>query len=985
MEILAALQEKLPNAPLVKPEHLGTLHTLHDIVAFLSTGANAFPTPVMRTPPKTDDVMFSGPATVAIEKIAFVGPDSKTSFPPVPAYRAMPDLDTTLSELLAPRTEQLGPIRPQAATDSNLISVRNPIPSTMTPPRSAPNVGSPGVQDGMPSEPSRTSVMAIHVENVDRSILQAIDLDLASGRPRLPLPEGCEIWVVGQANDSFTLELVTALGSTKFQVKQYPWLDPDFAKPTGTPAALILVAPASPGNTPLNRLGFRWMQFTGVKLRQNVRQISATLIATVARLDGEFGLGELDPATDPTIGGLAGLIKTARLEWPELSVKAIDLAAKFADQAPRDAAAAVVDELLLAGPTEVGIAAKHRCTLELARTTRRTVTSGPVLNSKDVVLITGGARGVTAEVAIALADAYKSTIILTGRTPLPTTAEPSWLRSLTDEPAMKRAIAEHLGAAGSPKSVGEFFNKTLSQREVTRTIASIERTGAKVAYFPVNVANGRQIADLIHQAKMKFGPVTALVHGAGVIADKRIEDLTPEQFDAVYSTKVDGLRNLLDLLAHQDLKAILLFSSTTARFGRIGQLAYAVANEVLNKTAQVEARRRPKSRVVAINWGPWEGGMVTPALRKLFESEGVGLIPLQEGGQFAVQELAAAGKAVEVIALGKPGRMPRAGYAAPGSGSQRPAATPQPTANITNLSQVGPPTSSPPAPELSLVFERVLDVQSHSVLKSHVLDGRAVLPMALHLEWLAHAALHNNPGLVFHGVNDLRITHGVMVEDGVSANLKAYVGKAVKNDKFFTVPVELRGKRRDGRDAIHSRAELVLAAALPKAPSPETTPLINPYPHSVEEVYKHFLFHGPDLHGIEKIDGHSDMTFVASAYPAPAPSDWFTNPLRGAWVADPLVIDASFQMMILWSFAQHGAGSLPCFAGRYRQYRRAFPTGPVKIIIRVTRDNGSFARADIDYLDSEGLVIAQVQDYECVIDRQLDQAFRRNQLTPKAK
>src|SRR5262249_41257371 len=142
--------------------------------------------------------------------------------------------------------------------------------------------------------------------------------------------------------------------------------------------------------------------------------------------------------------------------------------------------------------------------------------------------------------------------------------------------------------------------------------------------------------------------------GAGVLADRRIEDLTAEQFDHVYATKVDGLRNLLELLTNEELKALVLFSSTTARFGRTGQLAYAAANEVLNKTAQVEARRRPGCRVVSINWGPWEGGMVTPGLRKMFEAEGVGLIPLADGAAFLVQELNAAGKAVEVIALGKP-------------------------------------------------------------------------------------------------------------------------------------------------------------------------------------------------------------------------------------------------------------------------------------------------------------------------------------------
>src|SRR5207253_8599778 len=132
----------------------------------------------------------------------------------------------------------------------------------------------------------------------------------------------------------------------------------------------------------------------------------------------------------------------------------------------------------------------------------------------------------------------------------------------------------------------------------------------------------------------------------------RIENLTPDQFDYVFNTKVDGARHLLDLLSGEDLKAVVLFGSTTGRFGRVGQAAYAAANEVLNKIAQVEARRRPGARVVCLNWGPWEGGMVTPALRKVFEAEGIGLIPLVEGAAFLIHELNAAGHSVEVVALG---------------------------------------------------------------------------------------------------------------------------------------------------------------------------------------------------------------------------------------------------------------------------------------------------------------------------------------------
>jgi hypothetical protein len=287
--------------------------------------------------------------------------------------------------------------------------------------------------------------------------------------------------------------------------------------------------------------------------------------------------------------------------------------------------------------------------------------------------------------------------------------------------------------------------------------------------------------------------------------------------------------------------------------------------------------------------------------------------------------------------------------------------------------------------ELDPTFDRTLDVSTHPVLRSHVLDGRAVLPMALHMEWLAHAALHGNPGLVFHGFNDLRITHGIMVEEGAAAQLKVLAGKPRKSEGVYLVPVELRGRRRDGRDAIHSRAEVVLASALPTAPTVDRLPDVQPYPHPVSEVYRYFLFHGPALQGIEKIEGLAENAFVGTSYPAPPPAEWFQAPLRTTWVADPMVVDVAFQFMILWSFAQHGSGSLPCFAGRYRQYRRAFPIGPTRIAIRVTRDNGSFARADIDFLDADGSLVARMQDYECVIDRQLDQAFRRNQLSPKVK
>ena len=126
----------------------------------------------------------------------------------------------------------------------------------------------------------------------------------------------------------------------------------------------------------------------------------------------------------------------------------------------------------------------------------------------------------------------------------------------------------------------------------------------------------RRVNTLLQSIRQEHGPIRGIIHGAGVLADRLITDKTREQFAMVYGTKVSGLRSLLEATSGDDLRFIVLFGSTTGRFGRSGQVDYAVANEVLNKLAQAEARRRANCRCVSINWGPWDGGMVTPAPEK---------------------------------------------------------------------------------------------------------------------------------------------------------------------------------------------------------------------------------------------------------------------------------------------------------------------------------------------------------------------------------
>src|SRR5262249_12891399 len=129
-------------------------------------------------------------------------------------------------------------------------------------------------------------------------------------------------------------------------------------------------------------------------------------------------------------------------------------------------------------------------------------------------------------------------------------------------------------------------------------------------------------------------------------------------------------------------------------------------------------------------------------------------------------------------------------------------------------------------------------------------------------------------------------------------------GKAVRRDGFYLTPVELRTVKANGREVLCVRAEVVLTTPLPAPPSDrfDAAPLMGrEYPHSLEKVYSDLLFHGREFQGIVHVEGWSDAGIVAAVRTAPAPDEWIRRPLRQRWLADPLALDSSFQLLILWT------------------------------------------------------------------------------------
>ena len=941
VEILSALQEQIPEAPMVSPEDLGNLQTLQQIVDFLSAGsASVAETPATKTSANNDEL-----AEVMLDVVA-----DKTGYPvdmlnlemnleadlgidSIKRVEILSALQERMPEMPAVKPEDLGTLQTlQQIVEHMLISS----PVTATAETVSPDANS-------------DAVVTETVATIDRQVLTAVPL--TTEQEIISLAKGATVWVTGEA-PGFTQAICESL-KQKELIPEIVSLD---AEPDKAIAGLIILTPANPDQT-FMKDSFLLVQRISNSLRAAGKS-DAAILTSVTQLGGQFGLNGVGDAC-PVSGGIAGLIKTADKEWPEVFCKAIDIQG---NDNIGNLANNIVNECLLNGPLEVGISNDQRYTLVLDHAEIEDNKVSQPLDSKDVIIVTGGARGVTAEIAITLAETAQTNLLLLGRSEMPEPEE-AWLEDLTTESEIKEAVLKK-NEKGlklklvKPKNIDNSCKRILADREIRTNLQRIEATGVKVIYRAVNVCNKNQVIAAVDEARESLGIISGFIHGAGVLADRLIEDKTEEQFSRVYATKAAGVDSLMTATENDDLKVMIMFSSSTGRFGRKGQCDYAVANEVLNKVAQQQASLHKDCRVVSVNWGPWNGGMVTPALKKIFESEGVSVIDLQAGADYLMQEITHEGP-VEVVVLG--------------SSTQTPAAKISTT--ITD-SPTNTGASEIPAVNMRVAFSRTLNVNDHAFLQSHVMNGHAVLPVAMITEWLAHGAIHDNPGLNYHGFRNFRVFKGVTLEADETIDLQILAGDINRENDTDIVPVELRSGKN-----LHAHAEIILAADMIQQEAIRNQAVTGKYSQAANETYtSDRLFHGKILQGIANVIACSKTGMTANISGASSPKMWMKKPIRSSWLTDPLAMDCSFQMMILWCFEQFGVGSLPTAISEYKQFQKSFPEEGCKININVVDHSEHRALAIIEFIDQNDQLIARIDNYECVIDVSLKEAFSKNKL-----
>ena len=572
------------------------------------------------------------------------------------------------------------------------------------------------------------------------------------------------------------------------------------------------------------------------------------------------------------------------------------------------------------------------------------------LNSSSVVLVSGGGRGITANCIIYLAQQYGCQFILLGRSQI-LPKEPEWSIGCTNEADFKKRIMKDLlnqQEKPTPIKVKKIYQQLCQSREIKQTISAIEKAGGKAEYCSVDVTNPVEIKTALIPIKQRLGEITGIIHGAGTLADKLIENKTEQDFDRVYNVKVEGLNSLLNCVNVSQLRFIALFSSFVSFYGNVGQSDYSLANEILNKYAYLLQEKYPRCKVVSIGWGPWDGGMVTPQLKQLFEQQNIKVIPQQVGAEMLAEELSQSpSKTAQIIVMSKP-------------------ITPIPKA-ITSEVQ-------------SYRLYRRLTLAGNPFIYDHVIGGNPVLPAMCGLSWIINTCEQLYPGYRFLGCDNYKVLKGIVFDDKLANLYCLDLTEVEKSAEEVTFESLIWSETPKGIPLYHYRSMIKL---IPKSKSvssisydsiniPDTCLDLQPYGEGI-------LFHQPKFQGIKKVLSLEAQESLFLCYLAKISrqdqGQFFTQSFN------PYTADILFQSLLIWMRKFYSLGSLPLQLGNLQQFV-SLPFEEeflIKLLIEEQSETKAVASA-IAY-NSQGDVYLEAKGMQVISSHRLNDLFLNNSVS----
>ena len=564
-----------------------------------------------------------------------------------------------------------------------------------------------------------------------------------------------------------------------------------------------------------------------------------------------------------------------------------------------------------------------------------------LLHPSSVVLVSGGGRGITAQCVIRMAERAKCKFILLGRTAIDE-ALPAWIGEVSGDADMKRRIMEDMSARGEkplPAKVQKVFKSITARKEIQETLDAVRKAGGQAEYVSVDIADADGMREKLAEPVSRLGKITGVIHGAGNLADKLIEKKTVQDFEIVYSPKVEGLQSLLAVAPASELEFMVLFSSIVGFFGNVGQTDYAIANEILNKSAHLLQRKYPNCRVISINWGPWEAGMVTPELKRAFEERGVEIISVDNGANLLMRELMPQEEPAVQVVVGTPPVLPAARMAA-------------------ELKQYQ--------------IHRKLTLEANPFLFDHQIGENPVLPATCAATWAVHTIEQLYPGYYFIHMANYRVLKGIVFDQSLADDYVMDIQETAKDESgIIDFKALIWSHNARGRQIYHYTIEVRLGQQVPQAPVQPLPDLDVSKAISGQQLYEDgTLFHGPAFQGVRRVlnVGQSELQMECVLPEVAARVQGQFPVITG----NPFLYDAIVQGVLIWAQQIYHAPCLPSRVDKFEQFK-AIPFGtPVIVDMQVVSHRETSVVVDVIVQDATGAVCVRITHLEGTISQQLN-------------
>jgi len=535
---------------------------------------------------------------------------------------------------------------------------------------------------------------------------------------------------------------------------------------------------------------------------------------------------------------------------------------------------------------------------------------------RDVVLVTGGAKGITAECARAFA-------IKTG----------VWL-----------------AVVGSSEN-------TEKNTELRQNLGRYAEEGVECRYYACDITDRDAVLSLTRRIEDELGAVTGFIHGAGLNRPRRVEQASLDDACTEIAPKVLGAINILDALDGTKVKLAAALGSIIGVTGMVGNAWYAFSNELLNLYLQEFKYRNPGSEVATCAYSVWsEVGMgAKMGSVENLSRMGINAIPVEKGVEHFLRLATQTIGETQVITAGRLGAIDT--MRAPLEGERG-----RFTEDVLFFEN-----------GVEIETKALLTSGRDRYLEDHMFRGTLLFPTVFGVEAMQQAVEAvigaEGPGPI--ELVDVNLSYPITVEPGgeTEIHIKALVlesetpGEQQRVKASITVDQTGFGKN-------HFEATFVLAAD--RAPESHTieTPGAGLGIDPEEDLYGHMLFQGPSFHRISRVLSMTDNRCVFESS-IQAPDSELDAPLLPLVSGDPYFRDTLLQsvQIILPNLV-----ALPVGIEKWELYRRGQAPGTYTVAVDIRERTEESIVSDVIVSGPDGFVVERIHGYRVKIIEVIEDA-----------